>query len=60
MSRGFFYAQIFFKGIKALLTGTDGIDDVVDVVVVVLCRGVVQVVVVWFMSANKLTERLTP
>jgi hypothetical protein len=32
MSRGFFYAQIFFKGIKALITGTDGIVAVVDVV----------------------------
>lgn len=39
MSRGFFYAQIFFKGIKALLTGTDGIDDVVDAVDVVVVQG---------------------
>ena len=51
MFRGFFYAQIFFKGIKALLTGTDGIDDVVDVVVV-LCRGGCWLVVVFVMSAN--------
>ena len=46
MSRGFFYAQIFFKGIKALITGTDGIVAVVVVdVVVVLCRGGWQMVV---------------
>jgi hypothetical protein len=57
MFRGFFYAQIFYKGIKALITGTDGIVAVVVVVVVVLCRGGLGYVVVWFLSANKLTER---
>lgn len=52
MFRGFFYAQIFFKGIKALITGTDGIVAVVVVVVVVLCRGGCCCVVVFVMSAN--------
>jgi hypothetical protein len=34
MSRGFFYAQNFLNAGKSYTTGTDGIVDVVDVVVV--------------------------